>query len=193
MENLLNVKNLRVAFLDEDSQQYNEVVHDVDLSIEKGKVLALVGESGSGKSVSAMSLIRLLPANKARISADEIHYHNGEQYIDLTTQSAEQLQAIRGKEIAVIFQDPLSALNPVQRVGKQVVTRCSVWASKSKKSFACTAPISTAAIIAVKRWLYLIRSASKTRQRKSAATRINYRVVCASGFRTGGTPETVNC
>lgn len=120
MENLLSVKNLRVAFLDEDSQQYNEVVHDVDLNIEKGKVLALVGESGSGKSVSAMSLIRLLPANKARIGADEIRYHNGKQYIDLTTQSSEQLQAIRGKEIAVIFQDPLSALNPVQRVGKQV-------------------------------------------------------------------------
>lgn len=118
--NLLTVKNLKIAFLNEDTQQYDEVVHDVDLTIEKGKVLALVGESGSGKSVSAMSLIRLLPVNKARITADAIHYYDGDTTLDLTAQTSEQLQKIRGKEIAVIFQDPLTALNPVQRVGKQI-------------------------------------------------------------------------
>lgn len=118
--NLLTVENLKIAFLDEDTQQYNTVVHDVDLALETGKVLALVGESGSGKSVSAMSLIRLLPANKARITADKITYHHDNTSIDLNTQTSEQLQRIRGKDIAVIFQDPLTALNPVQRVGKQV-------------------------------------------------------------------------
>lgn len=117
---LLSVKNLKIAFLDEDSQTYNEVVHGIDFSIAQGEVLALVGESGSGKSVSAMSLIKLLPANKVKIQADTISYSKDGETIDLTAQSGEQLQHIRGSEIAVIFQDPLSALNPVQRVGKQV-------------------------------------------------------------------------
>lgn len=117
---LLTVKNLRVGFLNEETKQYQPVIHGVDLTLEKGKVLALVGESGSGKSVSAMSLIKLLPANKAHIQADEINYHQAEKRIDLTQLSHTELQAIRGKEIAVIFQDPLAALNPVQRVGKQV-------------------------------------------------------------------------
>ncbi len=117
---LLNVKNLSVAFLEEETQDYHPVVQHVNLSIDKGEVLALVGESGSGKSVFAMSLIKLLPANKVRIQADEISYRQADKYIDLTQQTAKQLQCIRGGEIAVIFQDPLSALNPVQRVGKQV-------------------------------------------------------------------------
>lgn len=120
MTTLLSVKNLQVGFLNEDTQQFIDVVHDVDLTIEKGRVLALVGESGSGKSVSAMSLIRLLPANKAHIRADEMTYMRDEAVIDLAAQTAEQMRHIRGSEIAVIFQDPLIALNPVQRVGKQV-------------------------------------------------------------------------
>lgn len=117
---LLSVRNLRVGFLNEDSKTFADVVHDVDLCIEKGEVLALVGESGSGKSVSAMSLIRLLPANKVRIRADELYYHRDGEHLDLTRLDAEALRNLRGGEIAVIFQDPLIALNPVQRVGKQV-------------------------------------------------------------------------
>lgn len=123
---LLSVNNLSVAFLDEEQQRYNEVVHGIDLTIEKGKVQALVGESGSGKSVSAMALIQLLPANKVRIQADSIDFFpdgqnsDSNQRIDLLKQTPKQLQGIRGSDIAVIFQDPLSALNPVQRVGKQV-------------------------------------------------------------------------
>lgn len=120
MTKLLSVSNLCVGFLDEKTNTYNNVVHNVDLTIESGQVLALVGESGSGKSVSAMSLIRLLPANKVRISADKMIYYQDNQAIDLLTQSNEQLQHIRGHDIAVIFQEPLTALNPVQRVGKQV-------------------------------------------------------------------------
>ncbi len=117
---LLEVNQLKVAFLDEDEQTYRPVVHGIDLTINAGQVVALVGESGSGKSVSAMSLIRLLPANKVNIQADKINYRQNGKWIDLRTQTTQQLQTIRGGEIATIFQDPLSALNPVQRVGKQV-------------------------------------------------------------------------
>lgn len=131
---LLTVKNLKVAFLDEDSQTYNHVVHGIDLRIEKGKILALVGESGSGKSVSAMSLIRLLPANKVSIDADEMCYYQDGKTLDLTQQSNQQLRQIRGKEIAVIFQEPLSALNPVQRVGKQIEEVLALHRPDLKKS-----------------------------------------------------------
>lgn len=117
---LLTVNNLTVSFLNAETQQYQQVVHGIDLCLEKGKVLALVGESGSGKSVSAMSLIRLLAANTSRIHADSMCYHGDDGEVDLMQLSRKDLQNIRGKEIAVIFQDPLAALNPVQRVGKQV-------------------------------------------------------------------------
>lgn len=117
---LLTANKLTVSFLNEETQQYQQVVHGIDLTLEKGKVLALVGESGSGKSVSAMSLIKLLPANKVKINAKAINYYQDNQCIDLFNRSGNEMRHIRGKEIAVIFQDPLAALNPVQRVGKQV-------------------------------------------------------------------------
>ncbi|PID63017.1 MAG: peptide ABC transporter ATP-binding protein [Gammaproteobacteria bacterium] len=117
---LLSVKNLSVGFLNDDSRQFEDVVHSISFDIAAGEVLALVGESGSGKSVSAMSLIRLLPANQSRIVVDELRYDNGEQVFDLSAQTPAQMQAVRGGEIAVIFQDPLVALNPVHRVGKQI-------------------------------------------------------------------------
>lgn len=117
---MLSVRNLSVGFLNEETNAYTDVVQQVDLTVAPGKVLALVGESGSGKSVSAMSLIRLLPANKTRIVADAISYECDGESMDLTTQTPQQMRRIRGGEIGVIFQDPLTALNPVQRVGKQV-------------------------------------------------------------------------
>lgn len=117
---LLAVKNLNVAFYDAQKKHTQTVVHHLDLTIKKGQVTALVGESGSGKSVSAMALLKLLPANKVKITADYIHYYKNQQPIALHQQTPDQLSTIRGREIAVIFQDPLSALNPVQRVGKQL-------------------------------------------------------------------------
>ncbi len=131
---LLTVKNLKVAFLNEETQHYHDVIHHFNLTVKKGEVVALVGESGSGKSVSAMALIQLLPAGKARIRADAINYYADNEVIDLRTQTAKQLQRIRGKEIAVIFQDPLSALNPVQRIGKQIEEVFALHRADLKKS-----------------------------------------------------------
>ena len=110
---LLSVKNLRVTFKTNDGDVH--AVRGANFEVNRGEVLAIVGESGSGKSVTAMSILGLLP-DTATIEADTLDW-NGENLLEAT--DARRLQ-IRGGEIAMIFQDPLSALNPVHRVGKQV-------------------------------------------------------------------------
>jgi microcin C transport system ATP-binding protein len=104
---LLEVENLRVAF------NGREVVHGVQFSLQVGEKLALVGESGSGKTVSALSLLRLLEA--AQVSGRVVF--NGQ---DLTNLTEGQLRGIRGGEVACIFQEPMTALNPLLTVGAQV-------------------------------------------------------------------------
>ena len=110
---LLSVKNLRVTFKTNDGDVH--AVRGANFEVNRGEVVAIVGESGSGKSVTAMSILGLLP-DTATIEADTLDW-NGENLLEAT--EARRLQ-IRGGEIAMIFQDPLSALNPVHRVGKQV-------------------------------------------------------------------------
>lgn len=104
---LLEVKGLRVAFGDQ------EVVHGIDFSIGAGEKLALVGESGSGKTVSALSLLRLV--HNAEVGGSAIL-----QGKDLLRMSERQLRGVRGEEVAVIFQEPMSALNPLYTVGDQI-------------------------------------------------------------------------
>ncbi len=104
---LLDVKNLSVRFADK------EVVHGIDFSIAAGERVALVGESGSGKTVSALSLLRLV-AN-ARIGGEAVF--NGR---DLLALSEGELRALRGRDVAVIFQEPMTALNPLMTVGEQI-------------------------------------------------------------------------
>ena len=92
------------------------VVDDVSFTLERGQTLALVGESGSGKSVTALSLLRLIdPLVQPQISGQVLL--DGQ---DVLAMSRKQLRGLRGNQIAMIFQEPLSALNPVQRVGEQV-------------------------------------------------------------------------
>ncbi|MBD3893205.1 dipeptide ABC transporter ATP-binding protein [Hydrogenophaga sp.] len=104
---LLEVKNLRVAF------GAQEVVHGIDFSLAAGEKLALVGESGSGKTVSALSLLRLVP--EASVSGQAVL-----QGRDLLQMSERQLRGVRGAEVAVIFQEPMTALNPLYPVGNQI-------------------------------------------------------------------------
>ena len=101
-ENLIEIRDLRVAFAGE------EVVHGIDLDIPRGQCLALVGESGSGKSVTAHSILRLLPAAITGTSG-QIRYA-GE---DLVAASEGRLRELRGDRIAMIFQEPMTSLNPV--------------------------------------------------------------------------------
>ena len=92
------------------------VVDDVSFQINDGETLAIVGESGAGKSVTALSILRLLPPQNSRIAAGEIWFGD----LDLAAATEERLRAIRGNEIAMIFQEPMSALNPVLTVGEQI-------------------------------------------------------------------------
>ena len=107
---LLQVKNLQVAFVPEEL-----VVDDISFDVNKGETFALVGESGSGKSITALSVLRLLPGG-ASLKASEISL-NGE---NLLTCPESEICSIRGRRIAMIFQDPMTSLNPVMTIGDQI-------------------------------------------------------------------------
>ena len=116
---LLDISGLRVAFPSEDGPV--EVIHDLDLSIAEGETLALVGESGSGKSVTSLAVTRLIDFSGGRITAGRIGFtdRTGRDY-DLATMPSDDMRALRGPEIAMIFQEPMTSLNPVLRVGEQI-------------------------------------------------------------------------
>jgi peptide/nickel transport system ATP-binding protein len=115
MSNLISVQDLRVAFRMGKSHMV-EAVKGVSFDIPVNSTVALVGESGSGKSVSAMSIVRLLPEN-AIVDANSKILYNGK---DLLQAPIEDLRALRGKDISVVFQEPMSSLNPVFTVGDQI-------------------------------------------------------------------------
>jgi oligopeptide/dipeptide ABC transporter ATP-binding protein len=113
---LLEIRNLNISFPVRNASSLANVaaVRDVSLSIGAGEVLGLVGESGSGKSVTSLAIMRLLPP--ATGIQGTINYKNE----DLTRTSDDHMRALRGRSIAMIFQEPMTALNPVMRVGDQV-------------------------------------------------------------------------
>ena len=113
-ERLLDVQNLNVSFATEEGVV--QAVDEVSFTLCAGEVLAVVGESGSGKSVTAMTLMGLTRSPNARFGGSAKL-----RELDLITASSEQLRAVRAEEIAMIFQDPMTSLNPVHRIGKQIV------------------------------------------------------------------------
>ena len=114
MSSLLAIRNLKVSFIHEG--KWIEAVHGIDLDVFAGRTLGLVGESGSGKSVSSLSVMRLLNEKQSRIEADSIQIE-GEEIKDFTEK---QMAEVRGKRIAMIFQEPMTSLNPVYKCGYQV-------------------------------------------------------------------------
>ena len=112
---LLEVRGLTTAFRTEEGT-FN-AIENVDLDLKAGEVLGIVGESGSGKSVTALSILRLIPDPPGRIVAGEIRFA-GES---LLTASARRMRQVRGGEISMIFQEPMSSLNPVFTVGDQII------------------------------------------------------------------------
>ncbi len=112
---LLDIQNLSVAF-DTDEGPLT-AVENVSFSIARGEVLGLVGESGCGKSVTALSLLRLIPMPPGRIQSGKVVFDNR----DLLRLPASELQPIRGGQISMIFQEPASALSPLHRVGAQLM------------------------------------------------------------------------
>lgn len=115
---LLQVKNLSVSFKQEDA--IVPVVKDISFSLHAGKLTAIVGESGSGKSVTALSLLQLLPA-AAQVKGQLLFHAAESAEIDLVTTSFAGIRKIRGNEIAMIFQEPMTSLNPVFTCGSQVM------------------------------------------------------------------------
>ena len=111
---LLNIKNLSVSFKSEFG--FKEVLHSISYGLFENEILGIVGESGSGKSVSSLAILRLLPKKTSKVSKGEIYFNNQ----NLLELSEKELQSIRGKKISMIFQEPMSSLNPSMTCGKQV-------------------------------------------------------------------------
>ena len=111
---ILSIQNLRVAF--RSNTGLNEVLHGISYDLFPNEILGIVGESGSGKSVASLAIIGLLPPKKSVISTGEIRFKNK----DLLQYSQKELEALRGQKIAMIFQEPMSALNPSMCCGAQV-------------------------------------------------------------------------
>jgi len=121
MTKILKVEKLNTEFRDSE-KKYHKILHSIDFSLEKGKTLGVVGESGSGKTVTSLCIMGLLPQKLARISAGKILFSiQDEKTIDLLALSPAKHRTLLGKKLAMIFQEPMSSLNPVQRCGKQVV------------------------------------------------------------------------
>lgn len=114
-ESVLKVDNLHVSFKTQTGKV--TAVRGVSFDLKKGETLAIVGESGSGKSVTAKSIMRLLPKHNTEISKGDILY-DGKSLLGL---SAKQITDIRGSEISMVFQDPMTSLNPTMKVGKQIM------------------------------------------------------------------------
>ena len=112
--NLLRVDNLKTNFYIRDKKI--EAVRGVTFHVNKGDILGIVGESGSGKSVLMKSIINILPEN-AKVENGQVYFNDK----NLLSMSKKELQSIKGKEIAMIFQDPMTALNPLKKVGDHLV------------------------------------------------------------------------
>ncbi len=120
MHPLLQIQNLSVDF--ETAAGIHSALQDLSIEIERGKIVAIVGESGSGKSVTALSVLQLLSAATVRYRRGKILFsEDGKEQVDLLRQSSAELQNIRGNKIAMIFQEPMTSLNPVFTCGQQVM------------------------------------------------------------------------
>ena len=125
--NLLDVRNLNVSFHTDDG--VFKAVDNVSLQVKKGEIVGLIGESGCGKSVTSLSILKLIPSPPGKIESGQV-YFNGRDLLELDTA---ELRRIRGRAISFIFQEPLSALSPLQRIGQQLVEALRIHNDMSKK------------------------------------------------------------
>jgi len=133
MENrtLLEIKNLVTEFRTEEETV--KAVNDVSFTLNKGETIGVVGESGSGKSVTALSVMRLIPNPPGRIVSGEILFHSSNGVVDLAKTPEKTMRTFRGNEIAMIFQEPMTSLNPVYTCGDQVAEAIIVHQKVNKK------------------------------------------------------------
>ena len=120
MSPLLEIKNLSLDFI--SGNDTTAALKNISFTVNRGEVVSLVGESGSGKSVTSLSILQLLPASSAKYASGEILFsENGQQQTDLLKRNRYEMQDIRGNKIAMIFQEPMTSLNPVLTCGDQVM------------------------------------------------------------------------
>ena len=112
-EKLLEIRNLKVQYV--VGKEVSEAVNGIDLTLDKGETLGLVGETGAGKTTTALSIMNMLPQYVSRVQG-EILFHGK----DVLKMKNRELRKIRGKQISMVFQDPMTSLNPVYRVGEQI-------------------------------------------------------------------------
>ena len=149
---LLEIKGLKTHFKTDDG--WLHAVDGVDLTIERGETVCVVGESGCGKTVTAMTVLKLIPMPPGRIVAGQVLW----QGRDLVPLANAGMRRVRAKEIAIVFQEPMTSLNPVYTVGEQIAEigaparagfepalgagqappRCSSWCTSPRPSAACT-------------------------------------------------------
>lgn len=131
-ETLLEIKNLVTEFRTEDETV--KAVNNISFSLSRGETIGIVGESGSGKSVTALSVMRLIPNPPGKITGGEIIYHSKTSGpIDIAKLSEKNMRSLRGNEIAMIFQEPMTSLNPVYTCGDQVMEAILLHQKCSKK------------------------------------------------------------
>ncbi|ESZ56072.1 MULTISPECIES: ABC transporter ATP-binding protein [unclassified Mesorhizobium] len=123
---LLDVRDLETHFYDEDS--VTRALGGISFQVKKGETLGVVGESGCGKSVTALSILRLLPKLSARTVGGEVRFHGR----DLLELSDREMRKIRGDQIAMIFQEPMTSLNPVYTVGHQIAEAVQIHTKASR-------------------------------------------------------------
>jgi peptide/nickel transport system ATP-binding protein len=129
---LLQINNLQVDFVTDIGT--TTAVNNISLTVNRGEIVAIVGESGSGKSVTSLSVLQLLPKPPARYTTGEILFSaGGNEAVDLLHQTPEQMRAIRGNQIAMIFQEPMTSLNPVFTCGHQVQEALQLHLKTGKK------------------------------------------------------------
>ncbi|WP_206810114.1 ABC transporter ATP-binding protein [Paradesulfitobacterium ferrireducens] len=116
MQNILEVKDLKVSFHTYAGEV--QAVRGVSFDLKEGEVLAIVGESGCGKSVTSQTIMRLIPSPPSVIKGGSILF--GENKVDLLKLSSKEMESIRGSEIGMVFQDPMTSLNPTMTIGKQI-------------------------------------------------------------------------
>ncbi|MEP7277291.1 MAG: ABC transporter ATP-binding protein [Bacteroidota bacterium] len=130
---MLQIKNLRVEFETEQGTQV--ALHDISFNVNPGEIVAVVGESGSGKSVTALSVLQLLPSKTVRYTNGHILFSaTAAPPIDLLTAKGSTLRAIRGNQIAMIFQEPMTSLNPVLTCGNQVMEAVTLHTSLTEEA-----------------------------------------------------------
>lgn len=132
-ESVISVKNIKTYFY--SNNRCNKAVNGVSFEVKRGRTLCVVGESGCGKSVTASSIMQLLP-KLSRIEEGEIIYHSedrGDIAIHTLKRNGKEMRQLRGKDIAMIFQDPMTALNPVYKVGWQIMENIRQHENVSKK------------------------------------------------------------